>query len=81
MCKGNRQRKAEALNDIFIEDITNNITSFLSCHQCVEMRECEIDYQKPIYKDFNKTERQIIFLISVCSKLNFHSNHYGKLRT
>ena len=75
MCKGHRQRKAEALNDIFTEDITNKITSFLSCHKCVEMHECEIEYQKLRYKDFTKTEKQIHYLINVSS------NQYNKLTT
>ena len=75
MCKGHRQRKAEALNDIFTDDITNNITSFLSCHQCVEMHECERDYQKLRYKDYTKTEKQINYII------NTSHNHYMRLWT
>ena len=73
MCQGHRQCKAEALNNIFNEDITNKITSFLSCHQCVEMHECERDYQKLRYKDYTKTERQINYMIN--------NNHYKKLWT
>ena len=73
MCKGHRQRKAEALDCIFTEDITNKITSFLSCHKCVEMHECERDYQKLTYKDYTKTEKQINYI--------FHNNHYRKLQT
>ena len=73
MCKGHRQRKAEAFNDIFSEDITNKITSFLSCHKCVEMHECERDYQKLRYKDYTKTEKQINYIIN--------NNHYKKLWT
>ena len=75
MCKGHRQRKAEAFNDIFSEDITNKITSFLSCHKCVEMHECERDYQKLRYKDYTKTERQINYIINTSHK------HYMKLWT
>ena len=75
MCKGHRQRKAEALNCIFIEDITNKITSFLSCHQCVEMHECEKDYQKLRYKDYTKTEKQINYIV------NTSHSHYKKLWT
>ena len=75
MCKGHRQRKAEALNCIFTEDITNKITSFLSCHQCVEMHECEKDYQKLRYKDYTKTEKQINYIINTSHK------HYMKLWT
>ena len=75
MCQGHRQRKAEALNCMFIEDITNKITSFLSCHQCVEMHECERDYQKLRYKNYTKTEKQINYII------NTLNNQYNKLRT
>ena len=75
MCKGHRQRKAEALDCIFTEDITNNITSFLPCHQCVEMHECERDYQKLRYKDYTKTEKQINHIINTSHK------HYMKLWT
>ena len=73
MCKGHRQRKAEALDCIFTGDITNKITSFLSCHQCEEMHECERDYQKLRYKDYTKTEKQINYIIN--------NNHYKKLWT
>ena len=75
MCKGHRQRKAEALDCIFTEDITNKITSFLSCHQCVEMHECEREYQKLRYKDYTKTEKQIHYIIKTAH------NHYMKLWT
>ena len=81
MCKGHRQRKAEALNCIFVEGITNNITWFLSCYKCVEMRECDIEYQKPLFKDYNKIERQINCITNVSNNLNFKSNHCKKLRT
>ena len=75
MCKGHRQRKAEALSCIFIEGITNKITSFLSCHQCMEMHECERDYQKLRYKDYTKTEKQINYILKT------PHNHYKKLWT
>ena len=75
MCKGHRQHKAEALNCIFIEGITNNITSFLSCYKCVEMHECERDDQKLRYEDYTETEKQINCII------NKPHNHYKKLRT
>ena len=75
MCKGHRQRKAEALDCIFTEDITNKITSFLSCHQCVEMHECERDYQKLRDKDYTKSEKQINYII------NTSHNHYKKIWT
>ena len=47
MCKDNTERKAKAVNDIFVEDTINN-TSFKSCHQCMDMYECERDIEKPV---------------------------------
>ena len=75
MCEGHRQRKAEALNDMFNEDITNKITSFLSCYKCVEMHGREREYKKLRYKDYTKTEKQIHYIV------NTSHNHYKKLWT
>ena len=66
------ERKAEAVNDIFVEDTTNNISSFKSCHQCMELYECERDIEKLDWEDSDIISRQINCIINVLKKLDRH---------
>ena len=50
VCRCHRNRKAVVLKNIFDSNICNNIVSYLSCHICSEMMQCELEYEKEEYK-------------------------------
>ena len=64
MCRGHRERKAEVMLEVFDGFVANNIASYLCCHKCREMHECDKHYQQEEYNNFNKTEKQIHSIIA-----------------
>ena len=73
VCKEHRNRKREVLTCIFDENITDNITSYLSCHCCSEILEYEKIYNQDKYNKLCKAEKQIHCIF------NFVDKSYQKL--
>ena len=73
VCKEHRNRKRVVLMCIFDENITDNITSYLSCHCCSEILEYEKIYSQDKYNKLCKAEKQIHCIF------NFVDKSYQKL--
>ena len=59
VCKEHRNRKREVLMCIFDENISDNITSYLTCNCCSEILEYEKIYDQDKYNRLCKAEKQI----------------------
>ena len=68
VCKEHRNRKREVLMCIFDENITDNITSYLSCHCCSEILEHEKIYSQDKYNKLCKAEKQIHCIFNLFDK-------------
>ena len=68
VCKEHRNRKREALMCIVDENITDNITSYLTCHCCSEILEYEKIYNKGKYNKLCKAEKQIHCILNCVDK-------------
>ena len=53
---------------IFDENITDNITSYLSCHRCSEILEYEKIYNQDKYNKLCKAEKQIHCIFNCVDK-------------
>ena len=73
VCKEHRNRNREVLMCVFDENITDNITSYLSCHCCSEILEYEKIYNQDKYDRLCKAEKQIHCIF------NFVDKSYQKL--
>ena len=73
VCEEHRNRKREVLMCIFDENITDNITSYLSYHCCSEILEYETIYDQDKYNKLCKAEKQIHCIF------NFVDKSYQKL--
>ena len=73
VCKEHRNRKREVLMCIFDETVTDNITSYLSCHCCSDILEYEKIYSQDKYNKLCKAEKQIHCIF------NFVDKSYQKL--
>ena len=68
VCKEHRNRKREVLMCIFEENITDNITSYLSCHCCSEILEYEKVYNQDKYNKLCKAEKQVHCIFNLFDK-------------
>ena len=75
VCKCHRNRKAVVLNLVFDARTVNNILSYLSCHKCSDMMECELEYENEEYKEYSREAKLFHFIY------NHLDTKYNKLKT
>ena len=68
VCKEHRNRKREVLMCIFDENITDNITSYLTCNCCSKILEYEKIYDQDKYNRLCKAEKQIHCIFNLFDK-------------